>query len=141
MTCQTILFLSSVDHLSTMAEAWAAKVNHPSWTVVSTFFTKARQDVFPVEAMKEVGITLDHLASEPSAFQEELIQKADVIVLIFDFEHDATPSFQPDHEKKVLRWNVPNPVHANNYSEKWVLYQEVCDELALHVQNLHQQIT
>ncbi|KIL73012.1 hypothetical protein [Bacillus badius] len=134
MNNKNILFLSTANDLSIMAEGWASKLNDPSLNFVSASFTKVRENDLSIEAMKEVNI--DITAKKPILLAPHLIQKADLIVNIYDFERDQEPLLLPASNKKVLHWDVPNPKYCQDIAEKWAAYQIVCDRLAGHVKNL-----
>ncbi|OLN23779.1 hypothetical protein BTO30_02185 [Domibacillus antri] len=138
MKNKTILFLSPVNHLSMMAEGWAARLNEPSWNVISASCTKADYDDLPVEAMKEVNI--DIKSHTPRSLKPQLVKEADVVVAIYDFQRDSLPALPIESERKVVRWNIPNPVHCEQMPERWAAYQIVCDELAVKMQELKREL-
>lgn len=139
MKNKTILFLSPVNHLSMMAEGWAARLNVPTWNIVSAACAAAEYDALPVEAMKEVNIDIQ--SHTPSSLKPHLVQEADVVIAIYDFQRDSLPALPDQPERKILRWNIPNPVHFDLLPERWAAYQEVCDELAIKMQQLQKELT
>ncbi|OMP67157.1 low molecular weight phosphatase family protein [Domibacillus epiphyticus] len=138
MKNKTILFLSPVNHLSMMAEGWASRLNVPSWNVISASYMNADDDILPVEAMKEVNI--DIVNNTPRSLKPQLVKEADVVVEIYDFQRDSLPSLPDEPKHKVLRWNIPNPVHCDKMPERWAAYQFVCDELAVKVKELKREL-
>lgn len=138
MDNKNILFLSTSNDLSIMAAGWASKLDEPSLNFVSASFSKAQETDLSIEAMKEVNI--DITDKEPTLLVPHLIKKADLIVSIYDFERDQRPPLLLPSNKKVLLWNVPNPEHCEDTTEKWAAYQIVCDKLAGHVKNLTDEL-
>ncbi|OES43987.1 hypothetical protein [Domibacillus iocasae] len=138
MKNKTILFLSPFNHLSMMAEGWAARLNEPSWKVVSAAYMNADYDALPVEAMKEVNIDIE--SKTPYSLKSQLMNEADVVVAIYDFQRDSLPTLPDESRRKLVRWNISNPVHYNQLTDRWAAYQEVCDELAVKIQELKKQL-
>ncbi|WP_046175433.1 arsenate reductase/protein-tyrosine-phosphatase family protein [Domibacillus indicus] len=138
MKNKTILFLSPFHHLSMMAEGWAARLNAPSWNVISAACKKAEDDSLPVEAMKEVNIDIE--SKTPRSLKPQLMKEADIVVAIYDFQRDSLPALPDEPGRKVLRWNILNPIHCEQLTERWAAYQEVCDELAVKMQELNKQL-
>lgn len=138
MKNKTILFLSPVNHLSMMAEGWAARLNKPSWNVISTSCMKADYDALPVEAMKEVNINIE--SQTPLLLKPQLVHEADVVVAIYDFQRDSLPALPNEAGQKVLCWNIPNPIHYEKMPERWATYQIVCDELAVKMKELEKEL-
>ncbi|WP_100330499.1 low molecular weight phosphatase family protein [Bacillus xiapuensis] len=129
-----ILFLSPTYHLSMMAVGWASKLHDPSLKFTSAFFLHARaDDHFPIQAMKEVNINISAQTTKPVALP--LIQQADVLVLIYDFELDQPPRVPEAADQRILHWHVSNPQHYSTAIEQWAAYQIVCDQLATHMKN------
>lgn len=121
-----------------MAEGWATRLNKPSWNVISASCMNADYDAFPVEAMKEVNINIE--SQTPYSLKPQLVHEADVVVAIYDFQRDSLPALPDEARWKVLRWNVPNPVHYKKMAERWAAYQIVCDELALKIKELEKEL-
>jgi protein-tyrosine-phosphatase len=138
MKNKTILFLSPVNHLSMMAEGWAARLNEPSWNVLTASCIKADYDALPVEAMKEVNINIE--SHTPYPLKPQLVHEADVVVAIYDFQRDSLPVLPDESRRKILRWNIPNPVHYEKMPERWATYQIVCDELAIKMKGLEKEL-
>ncbi len=138
MKNKTILFLSPVNHLSMMAEGWASRLNEPSWNVISAACTNAGHDDLPIEAMKEVNINIE--SKTPHSLKPQLVKDADIVVAIYDFQRDSLPALPDGPRRKVLRWNISNPVYFDQMPERWAAYQEVCDELAIKVQQLKKEL-
>ncbi|MCI2253523.1 phosphatase [Domibacillus sp. 8LH] len=138
MKNKTILFLSPFNHLSMMAEGWAARLNEPSWNVISAACSRADYDALPVKAMKEVNIDIE--SKTPHSLKPQLVNEADIVVAIYDFQRDSLPALLNESEQKVLRWNIFNPIHCDHLTDRWAAYQEVCDELAVKIQELKKQL-
>lgn len=138
MKNKTILFLSPFNHLSMMAEGWAARLNEPSWKVVSAAYMNADYDALPVEAMKEVNIDIE--SKTPYSLKPQLMKEADIVIAIYDFQRDSLPVLLDESRRKVVYWNIPNPVHCDQLTDRWAAYQEVCDELAVKMQELKKQL-
>ncbi|MEK4030980.1 MULTISPECIES: hypothetical protein [Bacillaceae] len=138
MDNKNILFLSTSNDLSIMAAGWASKLDDPSLNFVSASFIESSENELLIEAMKEVNI--DITDKELKLVAPHLITKADLIVNIYDFKHDREPDLSLAPKKKVLRWDIPNPEHYDDSTEKWAAYQIVCDELAEHVKNLTNEL-
>ncbi|WP_049660558.1 hypothetical protein [Bacillus sp. FJAT-27231] len=138
MENKNILFLSTSNDLSIMAEGWASKLDEPSLNFISAAFRTIQENDLFIEAMKEVNI--DITDREPKLLAPHLIKSADLIVNIYDFERDQQPPLLLASNKKVLRWNVPNPEHCADTTEKWAAYQIVCDQLAEHVKKLTNEL-
>lgn len=138
MKNKTILFLSPFNHLSMMAEGWAVKLNEPSWKVISAACKNADHDALPVKAMKEVNIDIE--SKTPHSLKPQLMNEADIVVAIYDFQRDSMPALLDKSDQKVLRWNISNPVHYDHLTDRWAAYQEVCDELAIKIQELQKQL-
>ncbi|MBM7647649.1 protein-tyrosine-phosphatase [Bacillus ectoiniformans] len=138
MANKKILFLSSVSHLSSMAEGWASKLKEPSWNFISASLTASESNTLPVEAMKEVNIDIADKHSH--SFDPHLLKEADVVVAIYDFKHDSKPVIEDAPIKKMISWDIPNPVYCKSSSEKWATYQLICDELAIQVKRLKETL-
>ncbi|KKB42894.1 low molecular weight phosphatase family protein [Bacillus thermotolerans] len=138
MKSKNILFFSTSNELSIMAEGWASKLNEPALNFISTSFDKALDPSLSIEAMKEVNI--DITDKEPAPLAPKLINEADLIVNIYDSDYDQGPTLPLASDKKVLYWDIPNPAYCKDVIEKWAAYQIVCDELAEHVKQLEKEL-
>ncbi|KIL46840.1 arsenate-mycothiol transferase ArsC [Jeotgalibacillus campisalis] len=135
MTNQTIFFISSNHERSLIAEGWASRLNTQNVTYRSAGWFSAKTSPFSIEAMKEICIDLT--AIKPYHLKKEELDQADIIVLIQDFEKDEKISLSPLAAKKILTWNILNPdKHSADPNEKWVLFQEICDDIALRIKDL-----
>ncbi len=121
-----------------MAEGWASKLGAPTLTFASAAYFQESEDHLPISAMKEVNIDITHLQAKHVTPQ--LLKEADVIIFIYDFIQDEQPNITSFHQKKILLWNIPNPLYIQDPIEKWAAYQIACDQLADYVKRLKSSI-
>ncbi|WP_421384024.1 hypothetical protein ACOJQI_05570 [Bacillus salacetis] len=135
MAQNEIYFLSPSHQRSLMAEGWAQKTDISGWKFNSGGWVDARTHTFSVEAMKELCIDI----SEKKKKKADPLQlnEASVIIAIHDFDEDLEFEIPHHCQDKVVHWNLPNPEkRAKTPVEEWVLYQELCDSLAMKVKHL-----
>jgi arsenate reductase (thioredoxin) len=135
MTKHTVYFLSSHQHRGLMAEIWANRLQLPDWDIRSAAWSDPSYSETPLEIMKE--IVLDLPPVQQRIYNSKEVSQADLIVAMHDsdFEHDDIPSDLPD--QKLLRWDIRNPkLRSSDEIEQWVLYQEICDEIANNIKDL-----
>jgi arsenate reductase (thioredoxin) len=132
---KTLYFLSRRQHRSLMAEGWAEKLSIPNWTFKSAGWVVGADHELTILAMKELCIDIRSIPCTRIEIPE--LNQASVIVKIQDAEYDEDISLPSDLEKKVIRWDLPNPrKRSSNHLEEWACYQEICDEIALKVKSL-----
>ncbi|WP_409253274.1 hypothetical protein V1502_04990 [Bacillus sp. SCS-153A] len=135
MAQNEIYFLSPNHQRSLMAEGWAQKTDISGWKFNSGGWADARTNLFSVEAMKELCIDISEKQKKRADPQE--LDEASVIIAIHDFEEDHEFEIPDACINKVVHWNLPNPEkRAKTPIEEWVIYQEVCDSLAIKVKSL-----
>ncbi|RIW30891.1 hypothetical protein D3H55_16015 [Bacillus salacetis] len=118
-----------------MAEGWAQKTGISGWKFDSGGWVDARTNIFSVEAMKELCIDISKKKKKKAEFHK--LDNASVIIAIHDFEEDLEFEIPHHCQKKVVHWNLPNPEkRAKTPIEQWVIYQELCDSLAIKVKSL-----
>lgn len=135
MANKTVYFISSNHERSLIAEGWASRLNTKNITFRSAGWESARINSFSIEAMKEICIDLSTI--KPHQLNIEELENADMIVLIQDFDKDEKIYLSPTIAKKILNWNIINPEkRSTNPSETWLLFQEICDDIALRIRDL-----
>ncbi|EUJ33615.1 arsenate reductase [Listeria floridensis FSL S10-1187] len=134
MPNKLIYFLSQSHIRSSIAEAWAKKLQLSGVTFISGSWLKARETHFVSDALHEFAIeppnSLSHVPSQ------KLLDKADLIVTIYDSAYELAPRFPNSLDYKVIYWDIKDPEHASELGTKWAVYQEACDQIALAVKQL-----
>ncbi|MCA1056527.1 hypothetical protein LCM10_16115 [Rossellomorea aquimaris] len=132
---KTVYFLSSCGQRGLMAEGWAGKLPLSNWTFRSAGLSEAADQRLPVLAMKELSIDISFFPL--LRIQHSDLIKADVIVKIRDTEYEEDIPLPLELERKSIHWDLPNPgKRSKDCLEEWIIYQEICDELALKVKSL-----
>jgi arsenate reductase (thioredoxin) len=135
MTQNEIYFLSPSHQRSLMAEGWAQRSGLSGWNFDSGGWADTRTNIFSVEAMKELCIDISK--KKKKRVESHKLDNASVIIAIHDFEEDHEFELPPHFYNKVVHWNLPNPEkRAKTPMEQWVVYQELCDSLAMKVKSL-----
>lgn len=135
MNKHTVYFLSSHQQRGMMAEIWANRLDLPDWEIKSAAWHKPVLDYTTIEVMKEIVLDLPDI--QPTPYNPNQVRDANLIVVFYDgdLEEPDIPSDLPTD--KLLRWDIRNPeLRAQDETEKWALYQEICDEIALNVKEL-----
>ncbi|WP_456271965.1 hypothetical protein [Bacillus sp. AK031] len=123
-----------------MAEGWAQKMDIFGWEFDSGGWSDTKNSILSVEAMKELCIDISGKEKKKADSLE--LDEASVIIAIHDFEEDEDINIPHHCEKKVVHWNLPNPEkRADSLIEEWVIYQEICDSIAMKVKNLKDVLT
>lgn len=135
MSKQTVYFLSSHQHRGLMAEIWANRLDLPDWEIRSAAWSHPSISETPMEIMKEIILDLPEV--EPRSYNHDEVSGADLIIAMHDgeLEQDDIPSDLP--AQKLLRWDIRNPeLRSLDETEQWVLYQEICDEIAMNIKGM-----
>ncbi|PPA72436.1 low molecular weight phosphatase family protein [Jeotgalibacillus proteolyticus] len=140
MDNQTIYFISSHHERSLIAEGWASRLKAENITFRSAGWFDAKTNPFSIEAMKEISIDLSSF--KPHQIDLEELDQADMIVLIQDFDRDDKIHLTPSSAKKIVTWNIINPEKRSaDPTEKWLLFQEICDDIADRIKDLGQTLS
>ncbi|HSJ38802.1 MAG TPA: phosphatase [Planococcus sp. (in: firmicutes)] len=135
MSKQTVYFLSSHQHRGLMAEIWANRLELPDWEIRSAAWSQPSFSETPMEIMKEIILDLPKV--EPRTYNHDEVSGADLIIAMHDgdLEQDDIPADLP--AQKLLRWDIRNPeLRSLDETEQWVLYQEICDEIAMNIKGM-----
>lgn len=135
MSKQTVYFLSSHQHRGLMAEIWANRLELPDWEIRSAAWSQPSISETPMEIMKEIILDLPEV--EPRSYNHDEVSGADLIIAMHDgeLEQDDIPADLP--AQKLLRWDIRNPeLRSLDETEQWVLYQEICDEIAMNIKGM-----
>ncbi len=135
MPRHTVYFLSSHQHRGLMAEIWAGRLMLPDWEIRSAAWKQPSFNDIPFDVLKEIILDLPQV--EQRQYDPADVKEADLIVALHDgeFEQWDIPHDLPS--QKLVRWNIPNPeIRSTNSSEKWALYQEVCDAIAMNIKEM-----
>jgi arsenate reductase (thioredoxin) len=139
MTQNEIYFLSPSHQRSLMAEGWAQKTDFSGWKFDSGGWVDAKTNLLSIEAMKELCIDISEKAKKRA--NPDKLSKASVIIAIHDFDEDQEFEIPYQCQNKVVHWNLPNPEkRAKTPIEEWVIYQEICDSLAIKVKHLEEDV-
>ncbi|MBC1921393.1 low molecular weight phosphatase family protein [Listeria grayi] len=129
-----IYFISQTHIRSAIAEAWAKKLPLVNFTFISGSWRKTAVTSLAKKALHEYAMEPPtHISFVPN---RELLINADLIVTIYDSEYEIAPNFPEDLQDKVIYWDIDDPERRQELLNKWVSYQEVCDDIALSVKNL-----
>ncbi|TFD97685.1 hypothetical protein [Jeotgalibacillus sp. R-1-5s-1] len=140
MDDRVVYFISSNHERSSIAEGWASRLYIPNTIFKSAGWADARKSTLTLEAMKEINIDITDI--HPSIIDWHDLQQADLIVLIQDEETDERINLEPSISQKVITWNVINPEkRAADPVTRWVLFQEICDDIALRIRDLEQHLS
>ncbi|KIL46792.1 hypothetical protein [Jeotgalibacillus soli] len=139
MANQTVYFLSSNHERSLIAEGWASRLKNDHTTFRSAGWLSAKSSPFGIEAMKEISIDLSTIS--PHVLNNEELDRADIIVVIQDFENDDLYKLPAHQTHKLLSWHIRNPEkRSENPIEKWVLFQEICEDIAIRIRELERKL-
>ncbi|WP_088007772.1 phosphatase [Indiicoccus explosivorum] len=135
MNKHTVYFLSSHQQRGMMAEVWANCLRLPDWEIRSAAWKQPVFDSTTVEVMKEIMLELPAVRLTP--YNADEIRHADLVIALVDTEFEVLDVPMDLPEDKLLRWDIRNPVlRTEDEIEKWALYQEVCDEIAINIKKL-----
>ena len=135
MSKHTVYFLSSHQHRGLMAEIWANRLELPDWEIRSAAWSQPSISETPMEIMKEIILDLPEVVPRP--YNHDEVSGADLIIAMHDgeLEQDDIPADLP--AQKLLRWDIRNPeLRSLDETEQWVLYQEICDEIAMNIKGM-----
>ncbi|AQQ52536.1 phosphatase [Planococcus lenghuensis] len=135
MNKHTVYFLSSHQQRGMMAEIWANCLRLPDWEIRSAAWKQPIWDNTTIEIMQEILLDFPEIRLTPYNPME--VGGADLVIVLYDSEYEQL-DLPPDlPESNLLLWDICNPaLRTNDEIEKWVLYQEVCDEIAQNVKKL-----
>lgn len=135
MPRHTVYFLSSHQHRGLMAEIWASRLMLPDWDIRSAAWKQPSFNEIPFEVLKEIMLEIPPV--EQRLYDPNEVKEADLIIALHDgeFEQNDIPVDLP--MQKLVRWNIPNPeIRSTDMDEKWALYQEVCDVIAMNIKEM-----
>ena len=140
MPSQIVYFISSNHERSLIAESWASRLSTKDIVFRSGGWSNAKASPYSIEAMKEISIDITTI--KPNILNKKELEKADLIVVIQDVENDEEIIFSSGFSDKLLLWDIINPEkRSTDYDEKWLMFQEICDDIALRVQDLGENYT
>lgn len=127
MTKPVLYFLCTGNSCrSQMAEGWGKHYLSGEWDVHSAGIEAHGVNPKAVEAMKEVDIDISGHTSD--TIDQELLQKADLVVTLCGHANDVCPATPPDKERE--HWGFDDPAKAEGTEEeKWAVFQRVRDEI------------
>lgn len=135
MPRHTVYFLSSHQHRGLMAEIWASRLMLPDWDIRSAAWHQPSFNDIPIEVLKEIILEIPPV--EQRVYNPDEVRQADLIIALHDaeFEQADIPDDLP--MQKLVRWDIPNPeIRSTDNDEKWALYQEVCDAIAMNIKQM-----
>lgn len=135
MPRHTVYFLSSHQHRGLMAEIWASRLMLPDWDIRSAAWNQPSFNDIPIEVLKEIILEIPPV--EQRVYNPDEVKQADLIIALHDaeFEQADIPDDLP--MQKLVRWDIPNPeIRSTDHDEKWALYQEVCDAIAMNIKQM-----
>ncbi len=139
MADNLIYFLSFNNDRSLMAEGWASKLKLTDWHFESGGWFFAERNPLSIEAMKEINIDLSQKL--PKKVDLKALEEASLIVAIYDFDQEIEIPLPDTQKHKLIQWDIKNPSqYSQEDIDQWVLYQEICDEIALKVKSLEQTL-
>ncbi|WP_260804583.1 phosphatase [Planococcus maritimus] len=118
-----------------MAEIWASRLMLQDWDIRSAAWNQPSFNDIPIEVLKEIIMEIPPV--EQRLYNAEEVQQADLIIALHDaeFEQADIPGDLP--MQKLVRWDIPNPeIRSTDKDEKWALYQEVCDAIAMNIKQM-----
>ncbi|WP_078592731.1 arsenate reductase (thioredoxin) [Evansella clarkii] len=111
---------------SQMAEAWGKKYLGDKNDVYSAGIEAHGVNPKAVEAMKEAGIDITDQTSD--TIDQDLLQKADLVVTLCGHANDVCPATPPDRDR--VHWGFDDPAKAEGTDEeKWEVFRRVRDEI------------
>ncbi|MED3646564.1 arsenate reductase (thioredoxin) [Halalkalibacterium halodurans] len=111
---------------SQMAEGWGKKYLGDEWDVYSAGIEAHGVNPNAVKAMKEIGIDISEQTSD--TIDQELLQKADLVVTLCGHAADVCPA-TPSNKERV-HWGFDDPAKAEGTDEeKWAVFCRVRDEI------------
>ncbi|MDY7223544.1 arsenate reductase (thioredoxin) [Halalkalibacterium halodurans] len=111
---------------SQMAEGWGKKYLGDEWDVYSAGIEAHGVNPNAVKAMKEIGIDISEQTSD--TIDQELLQKADLVVTLCGHAADVCPA-TPSNKERV-HWGFDDPAKAEGTDEeKWAVFRRVRDEI------------
>ncbi|WP_158598232.1 arsenate reductase/protein-tyrosine-phosphatase family protein [Falsibacillus albus] len=139
MSKKLLYFVSSNHERSSMAEAWAKRLNLSDWSFMSAGWFNNDRNPMSIKAMDELNIDL---TSTPNrTVNDHMMELADFIISIYDFGQDHFIPIPKEHQDKMIEWDIKNPnLHGQSLLEKWAAYQEVCDDIATKVKKLESSL-
>lgn len=120
---------------SQMAEGWGKKHLGQEWEVYSAGIEAHGLNPKAVEAMGEVGLDISEQTSD--VIDQELLQRADLVVTLCGHANDVCPATPPNKER--VHWGFDDPAKAEgSEEEKWAVFQKVRDEIGERIRMFHQ---
>ncbi|BAB06717.1 arsenate reductase (thioredoxin) [Halalkalibacterium halodurans] len=115
---------------SQMAEGWGKKYLGDEWDVYSAGIEAHGVNPNAVKAMKEIGIDISEQTSD--TIDQELLQKADLVVTLCGHAADVCPA-TPSNKERV-HWGFDDPAKAEGTDEeKWAVFRRVRDEIGKRI--------
>lgn len=135
MNKHTVYFLSPHQQRGMMAEIWANRLHLPDWEIRSAAWDRPIYNGTTLDVMKEIVLDLPEVSLTP--YNSEEVRKADLIVIFHDSELEQPEILEDLPSNKMLKWDIRNPeLRATDEIERWALYQEICDEIAINIKSL-----
>ncbi len=136
MTKPVLYFLCTGNSCrSQMAEGWGKYYLSGEWDVYSAGIEAHGVNPKAVEAMREVDIDISGQSSD--TIDQDLLQKADLVVTLCGHANDVCPATPPNKERE--HWGFDDPAKAEGTdSEKWAVFQRVLDEIVERIKEFHE---
>ncbi|ADU28561.1 arsenate reductase (thioredoxin) [Evansella cellulosilytica] len=137
MTKPIIYFLCTGNSCrSQMAEAWGKAYLGEKYDVYSAGIEAHGVNPKAVQAMKEVDIDITDQTSD--TIDQELLQKADLVVTLCGHANDVCPATPPNKER--VHWGFDDPAKAEGTDEeKWAVFQRVRDEIGARIKRFAEE--
>ncbi|NJP36805.1 arsenate reductase (thioredoxin) [Alkalicoccus luteus] len=120
---------------SQMAEGWGKHYLSGEWDVYSAGIEAHGVNPNAVKAMQEAGIDISSQTSD--TIDQELLQKADLVVTLCGHANDVCPATPPNKERE--HWGFDDPAKAEgSEEEKWAFFQRVRDEIGERIKTFQQ---
>ncbi|MRH43555.1 arsenate reductase (thioredoxin) [Aquibacillus halophilus] len=132
MTKPIIYFLCTGNSCrSQMAEAWGKKHLSDKYDVYSAGIEAHGVNPKAIKAMNEVDIDISDQTSD--TIDQELLQKADLVVTLCGHANDVCPATPPNKER--VHWGFDDPAKAEGSEEdKWAVFQQVRDQIGERIE-------
>ncbi|GKW46975.1 arsenate reductase (thioredoxin) [Planococcus sp. NCCP-2050] len=131
MTKKTLYFLCTGNSCrSQMAEGWGKEILGDEWRVLSAGIEAHGLNPNAVKAMNEVDIDISNQTSD--IIDLDILNNAEFVVTLCGDAADKCP-MTPPHVKRD-HWGFVDPAKAEGtYEEKWVVFQNVRDEIGARI--------
>lgn len=105
------------------------------WDIRSAAWNQPSFNDIPIEVLKEIIMEIPPV--EQRLYNAEEVHQADLIIALHDGELEQADIPDDLPMQKLVRWDIPNPeIRSTDKEEKWALYQEVCDAIAMNIKQM-----